>query len=254
MGIPHLMYEGTIGYRTRKTKAYVGSFKPFLPDETAALQNEEIDNSIPAVEDGTASAAAKEFSTSMYKSAPIVNINKATSPEDGNILRKVGAFIMPSVSGLYTAEMKDSYTDNVILKGAIAVFSTIIFTLLGVQLSYLLLGLFIMALGDALLGTVLKNYRPETAAEHAFDVKFKAFLTNFIGMLVIVKGFESLAKGAPPWAHLATSIFVVTWVYGIYAIKIVKYIAYANNTKAPKWILAIFKMDKDPTSTTPPGN
>jgi hypothetical protein len=169
-------------------------------------------------------------------------------------LRKVGAQFMPNTLptylSLYASDLKEAHQEKVSWKLVITSVFTVITSWLGVALTSLVTGLFILALADLVLGLSPRNIKLGTEKDHTFQAKFLAFLTNFLGMIAIFKGMEYLStfageKGVPTFVNAIIHIATVGWIFSIYVWRIIGYIARANNAKVPRKIKSLF--DKDVT-------
>ena len=155
-------------------------------------------------------------------------------------IRKVGAVVMPknipAFVFLFAEDLKEINTKKWSFK---AVFSSIIAAIsawLGVGLQNMLLGFFIVAVFDAILGLMPGNVKPGTEKDHKLQAKFFSFVTNVLGIVVILKANEHLRSYFGEnyeYIEKFVPFLVISWVFSIYTWRTVNYIARANKAKIP---------------------
>jgi hypothetical protein len=153
----------------------------------------------------------------------------------------------PTYVHLYADEMRDS-ASRPLFKVVLTAIISVIVGFLGMELISLVIGMFFLAILDMILGIIPGNVKKGTEKDHTIQAKFLAFLTNFIGIIAIVKGMEYLlhfsgesvvSEYVLPYVPYA----VASWTFSVYFYRVVKYMALANKTKLPKKISKIFDED-----------
>ncbi|GAC44335.1 hypothetical protein [Paenibacillus popilliae] len=167
------------------------------------------------------------------------------------IIGKVGAFILPhgtpTFLQMYAEEMSES-NENISWKVMITGILIAVTSFFGVELIKLIFGLFIVASIDLLLSLIPGNVKKGQEKDHKIQAKLLAFASNFLMLLLFVKGGEYLrtfSKEVGFFGLVSAYIHyvVVFWIFSIYFIRCVKYAANANKTKVPKRIKKLFGKD-----------
>lgn len=168
--------------------------------------------------------------------------------------RKVGALFMPmgipTFFQSYAKEMEAVVEQNKFKYWVTAVI-TAITALLGVELTFLISGLFVIALADLIVSLIPGNIKPGTEKDHCMQSKLWAFVTNFLSLIGVVAGCDFLTRfvGDNGFFGMVTGNLyypISAWIFGVYVYRLVGYAARANNTKVPQSIKKLF--DKDISS------
>lgn len=180
----------------------------------------------------------------VYSSDITVNIDNVTATRKGSLaLEKVGALMIPgSLINDYKMlgnELKGSYTTNLIFKSLLTGILWFTTYIVGIQLAYLILGLILLASLDYLLGLSKRNIEAGTEAHQKLQVKFHAFGVNFLVLFIVTKVSEIFTVSVP-WVHIVSTVGIIMFLFTIYLVRIVGYVARANNTKVPKTLSKLF--------------